>query len=94
MKEKENIKEVKITQEERDLIFKGVRPEGMNYEVFKQARKDLKRALKRYKGGQFKHVSVNLDPKYAGMIEPKGTYTRTTKKKYEGIGRLWEKNKS
>ncbi len=52
----------------------------MNYEVFKQARKDLKRALKRYKGGQFKHVSVNLDPKYAGMIEPKGTYTRTTKK--------------
>lgn len=84
------VKEVKVTKEDRDLVFKGIRPENMEQVVFKQVRKDLQRAYKRYKGGQFKHVSVNLEPKLE--VKSEGTYTRNTKKRYEGIGRKWERD--
>ena len=73
------VKEISITQEERDLIFKGIRPKEMDYEVFKQARKEVQRAYKRYKGGQFYHLSVNLDPRFNNQLEPKGTYLATPK---------------
>lgn len=73
MKEKEP--EVTITAEEQQLIFKGIRPEGMSQVVFKKVRKDLQRAAKLYKGGQFKHVSVNLNPKLT-EVKSMGTYIK------------------
>ena len=69
-------KEVSISVEDRNLIFKGIRPDGMNYEVFKRVRKDLNKALNRYKGGRFKHISINTDPMFSSKIESKGTYTK------------------
>lgn len=78
MKEKE-VKEVKVTAEEQELIFKGIKPESMDYEVFKKVRKDMQKAYKMYKGGQFKHISVNLNPTLF-PAEAKGTYIRTEPK--------------
>lgn len=76
------MKEVTVTAEEQELIFKGVRPENMNYEVFKKVRKDLKKTLNIYKGGQYKHVSVNTSLNFS-KIEGKGTYIRTEPKKWQ-----------
>lgn len=50
--------EITITAEEQELIFKGVRPEGMRYDVFQKVRKDLDRATRLYKGGKYKHLST------------------------------------
>lgn len=50
--------EITVTAEEQEMIFKGIRPEGMRYDVFDKVRNDLKRATKLYKGGKYKHLSV------------------------------------
>lgn len=84
--------EITITEEEQALIFKGIKPENMDYRVFKVARRDIQRATKRYLGGKFSHISVSLKSIMGVNPEVKGTYIRDTKKRYEGIGRLWEKN--
>lgn len=55
------MEEVVITAEEQELIFKGIRPEGMRHDVFSKVRKDLDRATKLYKGGKYKHISVWTD---------------------------------
>lgn len=94
MNEQKEVKEVVVSKEDRDLVFKGIRPEGMDYLVFKQVRKELKIASDRYKGGQFKHISVNLGSNMSEKINPLGTYYKDTNKRYEGIDRLWEKNMS
>jgi len=82
MKEKENKQEVTVTAEEQQLIFKGIRPKDMDYEVFRKVRKDLRKATKLYLGGKFKHVSVNLNPKLT-EVKSMGTYIRTEKKRWE-----------
>jgi hypothetical protein len=50
--------EITVTAEEQELIFKGIRPEGMRYDVFSKVRKDLAKATKLYKGGKYKHIST------------------------------------
>lgn len=70
------MKEIKVTAEEQELIFKGIRPEGMDVKVFKKVRKDMQKAYNMYKGGQFKHISVNLNPTLF-PVEAKGTYIKT-----------------
>ena len=84
-------KEVKVSEEEQQLIFKNIRPKGMDYLVFKKVRKDLNRALKMYLGGKFKHISVVNNPILNGKIEAKGTYINNSKKRFESIGRWWER---
>ena len=73
------MKEIKVTAEEQELIFKGIRPEDMDKNVFKKVRKDMQKAYRMYKGGQFKHISVNLNPTLF-PAEAKGTYIRTESK--------------
>lgn len=73
------MKEIKVTAEEQELIFKGIRPEDMDKNVFKKVRKDMQKAYRMYKGGQFKHISVNLNPTLF-PAEAKGTYIRTEPK--------------
>ena len=73
---KSKVKEIKVTAEEQELIFKGIRPENMDKDVFKKVRKDMQKAYKLYKGGQFKHISVNLNP-VLFPVEAKGTYIKT-----------------
>lgn len=87
-------KEIKVTEQQRELIFKGIKPDDMDYQVFRQARKDIQRATRRYLGGKFKHISVSLGSIMGINPEVKGTYSRDSKKRYEGIGRLWERNLS
>lgn len=72
-------REIKVTAEEQELIFKGIRSENMEQEVFKKVRKDMQKAYRMYKGGQFKHISVNLNPTLF-PTESKGTYIRTESK--------------
>lgn len=76
-------KEITITEEERDLIFKGIRPESMDYTVYKVAKRDIDRATKRYLGGKFKHISVSLKSIMGVTPEVKGTYVRTEPKRYD-----------
>ena len=85
-------KEIKVTSEEQQLIFKGIRPVGMDFTVFRKVRKDLNKSLKMYLGGQFKHVSVNLNTKLT-EIKSKGTYIRTEPKQL-GRGRKTRHNVS
>jgi len=92
MKEKEEEQKIEVTAEEQELIFKGIRPEGMDYKVFRQVRKELNKAQKLYLGGQYKHISINLNPKLYN-VETKGTYTRTESKRYETLNRLWQRNR-
>jgi len=68
-------KEKQLTKEEVDLLFKGIRPEGMDYETFKKERNGLKNFIDTYiKEGQMVFRSKDL------RVSPKGeTYT---KKKY------------
>ena len=81
--------EVTVTTEEQQMVFKGIRPEGMRYDVFRKVRKDLQKATRLYLGGQFKHVAVNLNPKL-GEVESKGTYYRTGPRRHQTLGRKYE----
>ena len=90
MQEKEKV-EIKVTAEEQELVFKGIRPETMEYAVYRQVRKELQKAQKLYSGGQFKHISINLNPKMYN-VESKGTYIRTEPRRHETLNRLWQRN--
>lgn len=81
--------EVKVTSEEQLSVFKGIRPENMDFEVFKQVRKDLKKSTKLYLGGKYKHFSVNLSM-IPGMPSSQGTYVRTKPKRWEKDHRMWQ----
>ena len=83
--------EIFITADEQELIFRGIRPKDMRKDVFKEARRKLQNNLKMYLGGKLKHISVNLQPMLDEKIEVKGTYVRSENKRYQGIGRKWEK---
>lgn len=77
--------EIIVTAEEQEMVFSGIRPEGMRQDVFKKVRKDLDKAVKLYKGGKYKHVS-SVSPLMKGfkdMPEGKGAYVRTEPKRYE-----------
>lgn len=52
MSELEEELKVEISEEERDLIIKGIRPEGMSQYMFKYLRKASQDALKEYKKGR------------------------------------------
>ena len=84
--------EVKISEEEQVLILKGIRPEGMSQEVFRKVRKNMNKAVKLYKKGKYKHISVNLDPMYDGSIEVKGTYKREEPRRHEKLSRKGRNN--
>ena len=92
-KEKEKKVEIKITAEEQQLILKGIRPEGIDYNVFKKVRKDMEKALKMYLGGQFKHVSVNYDVKLP-EVRSQWTYRRKTPRRHETLGRKWQRDRN
>ncbi len=51
------MEKVEITREERDLILRGIRPEGMDYDVFRKVRKNMQSFLKMYKKGR--HVNTS-----------------------------------
>jgi hypothetical protein len=77
--------EITVTAEEQELIFQGIRPEGMRYDVFRKVRKDLAKATKLYKGGKYKHIST-VSPHMMGfkdMPEAQGTYVRTEPRRHE-----------
>ena len=76
-------KEIVISKEEQELIFKGIRPENMDYNVFKRAKKDIDRATKRHLGGKFFHISVSNKSIMGINPGAKGTYVRTEKKRYD-----------
>lgn len=75
----DEVEEIVVTAEEQELVFKGIRPKNMDYEVFKKVRKDLAKATKRYLGGQFIHISTNTNPMYDNSIDVKGTYVKDKK---------------
>lgn len=50
-------KEKKISPKEISLIYKGIRPEGVDKELFKSVSKELKKLLKEYKKGEMVHLS-------------------------------------
>jgi hypothetical protein len=65
------------------LIFKGIRPEGMEYDSYKKYRNALKKELKgRLKGYKFheslKHVKISDDR----LLAVPKTYINKDKKKY------------
>ena len=49
--------EKKITDDELDLIFKGIRPEGMEYSEFKEYRSLMKQQLKQRLRGRWFFIS-------------------------------------
>lgn len=69
--------EIIITADEQELIFRGVRPEGMRKDVFKVARKRLQRNVRLHLGGKFMHISKLTVP--MDKVEQKGTYIRKDK---------------
>lgn len=52
----ENVK-VKLTEEETDLISRGIRPEGMDRDRFKALRSYSRRMDKEYSKGHFLYIS-------------------------------------
>jgi len=58
MKTKKETKRKKLTQEEVDLISKGIRPEGMDQNTFKDLRRKSNYMDKEYLKGHFSYVSV------------------------------------
>jgi hypothetical protein len=49
-----------LSEEDKDLLLKGIRPEWMNIETFKKVRKDIQTALKQYRKGKFVYISSKL----------------------------------
>lgn len=52
MSELQDELKIEISEEERDLIVKGIRPERMSQYMFKVLRKASQDALKKYKKGR------------------------------------------
>jgi len=84
---------VKVTAEEQELIFRGIRPKNMLKEVYKQVRNDMKKHLKyRLNHGKYLHISVGYiqtEPELATGDSPKvinvgkGTYVREGLRNFE-----------
>lgn len=85
-----NKETISVSAEEQEMVFSGIRPEGMRQDVFKKVRKDLDKAIKLYKGGKYKHVSfVNpLMKGFKDIPEGKGTYVRTKPRRHETLNRI------
>ena len=62
MDEEEVVTKPALSDEEVDLIFKGIRPEGMDYNVFKYYKKLTNVYTKQKLRGTFKHVSSWMEP--------------------------------
>lgn len=52
---------IELSAEDADLIFKGVRPEGMNFVIFKYYRKLANDWLKKRKRGYLFHESIKIE---------------------------------
>jgi len=52
---------IEISAEDADLIFKGVRPEGMNFLIFKYYRSLANDWLKKRKKGYLFHESIKFE---------------------------------
>lgn len=92
---------IDITTEERDLIFKGIRPVEMPKDIFKQIRKEMQSRTKFIKEGKFAWVSTNWvtlsegevarqQEKTKEIVHPvqnqgHGTYVRTTPRRHETL---------
>jgi len=63
-------REITITKEEQHLLMQGIRPENMDFSVFKAARKEVQDSVRRYLGGQFVWITTDNSPMRLG----KGTY--------------------
>jgi hypothetical protein len=50
----------KITKEQIDMITRGERPEGMDYEEFRKHRTLLKKVIQKYLKGRFIFISSDL----------------------------------
>ena len=46
-----------ITDEELDLIFKGIRPEDVDFELYKGIRRSFRKALNKHLKGKFMFIS-------------------------------------
>ena len=57
MKDKENIRPVDLTDEDRMKILRGIRPDWMSKHTFKEARKSYQRAAKEYLKGRYVSVA-------------------------------------
>jgi len=74
----EENKEIKLSEEEIDLIFKGIRPENMGYEEFKNHRKGLKRFITKYtKEGRMWFLSSSIED---GIRKTKTFYKKDLEK--------------
>ena len=62
MSEEEVIEKPTLSDEAVDSIFKGVRPEGMEYNVFKYYQRLANNYTKQKLKGTFKHVSSWIEP--------------------------------
>lgn len=66
-KVEEKIEEVKLTPEEINMVSRGERPEDMDFEEFRQLRKQLKLLIKHYSKGRMMFLSKDLHKSPKGM---------------------------
>ena len=57
---KQEVQEIVVTADEQELVFKGIRPEGMNFQVYRKVRSDLNKTVKLYLGGKIVFKSKRL----------------------------------
>lgn len=81
MENEETVKvgDTELTKDEIDSIFSGVRPEGMDFEVFKKLRKEMKHGLKGYLKGKYFFLSTTLKPgenNTEGLVRHTATYVK------------------
>lgn len=60
--EEEVVTKPAFSDEEVDLISKGIRPDSMDYNIFKYYRKLANNYVKVYLKGKYKHVSSWIEP--------------------------------
>lgn len=70
-----------LTQEDTDLIFKGIRPEGMDFITFKYYQRLTNAYYKLKLKGTFKHVSSWMEPIEGtkGFVKKTDTYIKGTR---------------
>lgn len=72
----EKIEEIKLTPEEINMISRGERPGDMDFEEFKQLRKQLKLLIKHYSKGRMMFLSKDLTKSPKGMTYCKKDFTK------------------
>ena len=60
-KKSQNQNPIELSAEDADLIFKGIRPEGMNFLIFKYYRSLANDWLKKRKKGYLFHESIKFE---------------------------------